>query len=165
MCSWTRPFRGLISDGQLRCAPDNSASSLFGATRPNNWRANWTRGALSCRDMCRPGKDDADRTFEEESRPHNQRALSASNGLAFDASARQLVRSLADAPEFNCDRAEGWRGRGWKREAAGGGGEKKGHFREVALGGFGCVRRGREVERVRGEKKERKQNKAAYFAH
>lgn len=35
-----------------------------------------------------PAKDDADRTFEEESRRHNQRTLSASNGLAFDASAR-----------------------------------------------------------------------------
>lgn len=51
--------------------------------------------------MCCPGIDDAGRTFEEESRRHNQRALSASNGLALD------VSELADAPEFNCDGAEG----------------------------------------------------------
>lgn len=40
--------------------------------------------------MCRRGIDDADRTFEEESRRHNQRALSASNGLALDASGVQM---------------------------------------------------------------------------
>lgn len=46
--------------------------------------------------------DDADRTFEEESRRHNQHALSASNGLALDLRAPTLQSSIAT----------GWRDKG-----------------------------------------------------
>lgn len=50
--------------------------------------------------------DDADRTFEEESRRRNQHALSASNGLALDLRAPTLQSSIA----------AGWRDKGDRLE-------------------------------------------------
>lgn len=46
------------------------------------------------------------------------------------------------------------KGTGLEEGSGGGWGKKKGHFREVALGGFGCAQRGRRVERAREKKKQ-----------
>lgn len=68
--------------------------------------------------------DDADRTFEEESRRRNQHALSAWNGLALDLRASTLQSSIAT----------GWRDKGDGLEDRE---REKSISEKVALGGLG----------------------------